>query len=53
MNLTIFGDATGQAAAAQALSDGLTADAIWNAITPFIPVVIVVTLASLCLTDLY
>lgn len=47
MNLTIFGDATGQAAAATALSEGLTADAIWNAITPFLPVVIVITLASL------
>ena len=48
MYLVVFGEgATGAAAAAEALSQGLTADAIWGAITPFIPVVIVVTLASL------
>ena len=45
--LVVFGDLTGAAAAADALQNGLTADAIWGAITPFIPVVIVVTLASL------
>ena len=48
MQLTVFGEgATGAAAAAEALQQGLTADAIWGAITPFINVVIVVTLASL------
>lgn len=45
--LVVFGDATGQAAAAEALQNGLTADAIWGAINPFLPVVIVITLASL------
>ena len=48
MNLTIFGDATtGAAGAAQALQDGFTADAIWGAITPFIGVVVTITLVSL------
>lgn len=47
MELTFFGDLTGQAAAADALQSGLTADAIWGAINPFLPVVIVITLASL------
>lgn len=46
--LVVFGEgATGAAAAAEALSTGLTADAIWGAITPFLPVVITITLASL------
>lgn len=39
--------ATGAAAAATALQSGLTADAIWGAITPFIGVVVTITLASL------
>lgn len=38
---------TGVSAAATALQNGLTADAIWSSITPFIPVVIAVTLVSL------
>lgn len=41
------GSTGGVSAAATALQNGLTADAIWGAITPFIPVVIVVTLAAL------
>ena len=45
--LLIFGDATGAAGAAAALEAGLTADAIWGAITPFLGVVITVTLVSL------
>lgn len=39
--------ATGQAGAVSALEAGLTADAIWGAITPFIGVIITVTLVSL------
>lgn len=39
--------ATGAAAAAQALQNGFTADAIWGAITPFIGVVVTITLVSL------
>ena len=42
-----FGTATGQAGAVAALEAGLTADAIWGAITPFIGVIITVTLVSL------
>lgn len=45
--LLLFGDATGQEAVASALNDGLSADAFWNAIAPFVPVVITVTLVSL------
>lgn len=45
--LATFGDLTGAAGAADALNQGLTADAIWGAITPFLPVVITITLASL------
>ena len=45
--LATFADLTGAAAAADALQNGFTADAIWGAITPFLPVVIVVSLASL------
>lgn len=39
--------ATGVAGAADALEAALTADAIWGAITPFIPVVVAVTLVAL------
>ena len=45
--LVLFGTSTGQAAAVDALEAGLTADTIWNAITPFVPVIITVTLVSL------
>lgn len=38
---------TGQAAVADALNTGLSADAFWGALQPFIPVVITVTLVSL------
>lgn len=39
--------ATGAAGAAQALQNGLTADAMWGAITPFIGVIVAITLVSL------
>lgn len=42
-----FASATGQAGAVEALTTGLTADAIWGAITPFLPIIISVTLVSL------
>lgn len=45
--LVYFGTSTGQSAAVDALQTGLTADTIWAAITPFIPVIITVTLVSL------
>lgn len=45
--LLVFGDATGSEAVANALNTGLSADAFWNAISPFVPVVITVTLVSL------
>ena len=45
--LVIFGESTGAAGAAAALEAGFTADAIWGAITPFIGVVITITLVSL------
>lgn len=45
--MLFFGTATGQAGAVEALSTGLTADAIWGAISPFLPVIITVTLVSL------
>lgn len=45
--MLFFGTATGQAGAVSALETGLTADAIWGAITPFLPVIITVTLVSL------
>lgn len=38
---------TGQAAVASALNTGLSADAFWGALQPFIPVVITITLVSL------
>lgn len=45
--LILFGDATGQAAAVEALQTAFTVDTVWGAITPFIPVVATVTLISL------
>lgn len=46
--LIYFGtSASGQAGAVDALESGLTADTIWAAITPFIPVIVTVTLVSL------
>lgn len=45
--LTVFGTATGQAAAVSALESAFTADTVWAAITPFIPVVATVTLIAL------
>lgn len=45
--LILFGDATGQAAAVDALQTAFTVDTVWGAITPFIPVVATVTLISL------
>lgn len=45
--LIIFGEATGQAAAVEALQTAFTVDTVWGAITPFIPVVATVTLISL------
>lgn len=41
------GASAGQAAVATALNSGLTADAFWGALQPFIPVVITVTLVAL------
>lgn len=37
---------TGATSVANALNAGFTADAIWGALSPFIPVVITVTLAA-------
>lgn len=37
----------GVSAAATALNTGFSADAIWGALNPFLPVIITVTLASL------
>lgn len=45
--IMLFGDATGQAGIADALNTGLSADAFWNALSPFIPLVITVSLVSL------
>lgn len=47
MNLTIFGDATGAAGVAEALNSGLTADAFWGALLPFMGVIITTTLVAL------
>lgn len=45
--LLVLGEGeTGAAAAASALNTGLSADAIWGAVNPFLPVIITVTLAS-------
>lgn len=38
---------TGQQAVADALNTGLSADAFWGAVQPFLPVIITVTLVSL------
>lgn len=44
----VFGTtATGVDGAVNALSTNLTADAVWGAITPFIPVVVTVSLIAL------
>lgn len=42
--------ATGVNGAVQALSTNLTADAVWGAITPFIPIVVTVSLIALSVT---
>lgn len=36
-----------QATVANALNEGLSADAFWGAVSPFVPVIITVTLVSL------
>jgi len=47
----VFGTtATGVNGAVDALSTNLTADAVWGAITPFIPVVVTVSLIALSVT---
>lgn len=48
--LVFFGTASGVSGAANALETNLTADAVWGAITPFIPIVITVALISLSVT---
>lgn len=46
--LLVFGEgASGQAGAVSALQQAFTADTIWGAITPFIPVIASITLVSL------
>lgn len=46
--LLVFGEAgSGQAGAVTALQTAFTADTIWGAITPFIPVIASITLVSL------
>lgn len=47
MNLTVFADATGAAGVADALNNGLTADAFWGALLPFMGVIITTTLVAL------
>lgn len=42
--------ATGVEGAVSALSSNLTADAVWGAITPFIPIVVTVSLIALSVT---
>ena len=42
--------ATGVEGAVTALSSNLTADAVWGAITPFIPIVVTVSLIALSVT---
>lgn len=44
--LVIMGTASGQAGAVSALETAFTADTVWAAITPFIPVVATVTLVA-------
>lgn len=46
-SLVFFGTATGVNGAVSALEQNLTADAVWGAITPFIPIVITVSLIAL------
>lgn len=48
--LTVFGSASGVSGAASALESNLTADAVWGAITPFIPIVVTVALIALSVT---
>ena len=43
----VFGEGAGQAGAVTALQTAFTADTIWGAITPFIPVIATITLVSL------
>lgn len=45
--ILFFGTASGQAGAVTALETAFTADTVWAAITPFIPVVATVTLIAL------
>lgn len=45
--LVVFGEAATQATVATQLENGLSADAFWGAVSPFIPVIITVTLVSL------
>lgn len=45
--LVLFGTATGVNGAVSALETNLTADAVWGAITPFIPIVVTVSLIAL------
>lgn len=45
-----FATATGVDGAVNALSTNLTADAVWGAITPFIPIVVTVSLIALSVT---
>lgn len=45
--LLIFGTSTGVSGATSALESALTADAVWGAVTPFIPIVVTVALISL------
>lgn len=45
--LIYFGTATGVSGATSALESALTADAVWGAITPFIPIVATVSLIAL------
>ena len=45
--ILVLGTATGQAGAVEALQTAFTADTVWGAITPFIPVVATVTLVAL------
>lgn len=45
--LLVFGEAATQATVAAQLESGLSADAFWGAISPFMGVIITVTLVSL------
>lgn len=46
-SMIYFGTASGVSGAASALESNLTADAVWGAITPFIPIVVTVALIAL------